>query len=493
MVSTNVATTDLDIIIVGAGVSGVNAAHRIQNNLPNSSYTILESRDVIGGTWDLFSYPGIRSDSDMFTFGFHWYPWTSDRIMSSGPGIKDYISKAAEVSGIAEKIRFRHTLVSGDWSTAQQRWTLMVDLDGDRQKFTARFLVMSTGYYDYGVPLQTEIPGIGDFGGKVIHTQFWPTDYDYTDKKIIIVGSGATAITLLPALTEKAASVTMLQRSPSYIISVEGSDPHATFLHKYFPVCLSSKLMRIKYILIPVVLSYLAGFCPTYAKKMVLAHTWAKLPAHIPHDPHFLPVHQPWEQRVCACPDEDFFEALHNGKGHVVTDKIDTVTKTGIKTKKGTILKADTIITATGLKLRLLGGAQLSIDGKIIDHTKKYFWRSSLLQDLPNVAVVLGYTNSSWTLGSEIAADLVCRLIKHMDKKHLASVAPKVPLDAKMERIRVPENSATYMKHAEADMPLGGDRGPWKGRNDYISDQWITNYGPFRRLVKDLEFVGKVI
>ena len=482
-------TADHDIIIIGAGICGINSAYHVQTELPHYSYIILESRNAIGGTWDLFRYPGVRSDSDLFTLGFYWNPWKSDELIVEGQAIQNYIKESAENFGIAQKIRFRHRFLSGDWNSDRQRWALTIDKEGETQVFTAKFLIMSTGYFDYDEPMKAVIPGIENFKGKLVHTQFWPQDLDYTNKNVVIIGSGATAITLLPAMAEKVSSITMLQRSPTYIISRTRIDSHATILQKYLPIWLSGQIIRFKYIVLSLIMVYLCVLFPTWMRKLLRHHNERLLPKHIAHNPHFTPLYNPWEQRMCVCPDNDFFDALYSGKAHVVTDSIEAVMENGIRTKHGTLLDADIIITATGLKLQLFGGARILIDGKTIDMSKKFFWRSSFVQDIPNAVVVIGSMHTSWTLGADITASQVCRILKNMETNRLSSVVPKVSQGVKLEPIKVPESASTYLKRGITDLPKTGDKGPWMGRMGYISDRWSTDYGSFSGMVKELKFV----
>ncbi|KAH8586220.1 monooxygenase flavin-binding family protein-like protein [Bisporella sp. PMI_857] len=480
--------TNFDVIIIGAGISGINAAYRVQTELPTYSYTILENRNVVGGTWDLFRYPGIRSDSDMYTFGFPWCPWKSDKVIADGESIRNYIKESAEEFGIDERILFHHKLLGADWNSKVERWYLKVNANGQETGFSARFVIFSTGYYDYNEPLKADIPGIDNFKGKVIHPQFWPEDFDYTGKKVVIIGSGATAVTLLPALAEKASHVTMLQRSPTYVIGEPALDSTARFLQKYFPVWLSSALLRFKFIFVPLMFFKFCRRFPNAAKKFIKSNIKSLLPKHIPHDPHFTPRYNPWEQRLCLCPDHDFFIALQKGNTNIVTDVIQEVQSNRIVTKDGMELEADIIVKATGLKIQILGGAPLSVDGQKVDISSKFFWRSVMLQDVPNAAVVIGYTNASWTLGADTTATMICRLIKYMDKKGYTSMAPQVPKNTTMKPTKLLDFRSTYLEKATGTMPWAGTQAPWKPRNDYFSDRWNASYGTLRNLITDLEF-----
>jgi cation diffusion facilitator CzcD-associated flavoprotein CzcO len=475
----------LDVIIVGAGISGINAAYRVQTELPGYSYTILESRDAIGGTWDLFRYPGIRSDSDLYTFGFPWRPWSKSNAIADGESIRNYVRESAEKYGIDRKIQFRHKLLAGDWSTEQQNWTLAVDADGEKQLYTARFVILSTGYYDYNEPLKATIPGIDNFQGTVIHPQFWPEDLDYTGKKVVIIGSGATAITLLPNIAEKAAKVTMLQRSPTYILALPSVDPTGNWVRRWFPSWIARAIVRWKFLVLPFLFFKFCRAFPNAARKVIRGNTQKYLPPSIPHDPHFKPAYGPWEQRLCVCPDGDFFKALQKGNSDIVTDTIKTVTASGIQTESGKTIDTDIIVTATGLKMQLAGGARMSIDGKPLEMSTKFLWKGIMLQDMPNAAFVIGYTNASWTLGADATAQVVCRLLKHMDSHKVLSAVPRLPDGQKIKPTPILNLNSTYIEKAKGQLPKAGDVAPWQPRSNYLTDFWTSKYG---NLTKDLEF-----
>ncbi|TAQ91184.1 hypothetical protein B7494_g563 [Chlorociboria aeruginascens] len=480
---------DFDVIIVGAGISGINSAYRLQTELPNYKYTILESRGAIGGTWDLFRFPGIRSDSDLHTFAFPWRPWTERQTIAQGALIRNYLRESAEAFGIDERIQFHHKLIEADWSSEQQAWTLNVE-GGEKQKtIRSKFVILGTGYYDYNQPLQANIPGLENFQGKIIHPQFWPEDLDYTGKKMVVIGSGATAVTLIPILAEKAAKVTMLQRSPSYIISVPSVDPSSTFLRKFLPLSWAQFLTRWKLLVVPFLFFQFCRTCPGTARTLLRNRTEKSLAkTSIPLDPNFNPSYGPWEQRLCVCPDHDFYKSLRRN-ADVVTDTIQTVTQTGIRTQKGLDLEADIIVTATGLKLQFGGGARFSVDGKPIVFNEKFLWRGIMMQDLPNVAFVIGYDNASWTLGSDTTALIVCRLLKHMESKKLDSATPKVKDASKINPRPLMSLSSTYIEKAKGDMPMAGDVAPWKPRSNYLSDSWTAMWG---NVTTDMSFVKAV-
>jgi cation diffusion facilitator CzcD-associated flavoprotein CzcO len=473
----SLAGYDFDVIIVGAGISGINAAYRVQTQLPGHSYTIIEARDAIGGTWDLFRYPGIRSDSDLHTFGFPWRPWSKAKAIADGESIRNYIRESAEQYGIDKKIQFHHRLEACDWSSAEQQWTLSVNTNGQLINLTSRFMILSTGYYDYHEPMRAIIPGIDDFQGSVVHPQFWPEDLDYTGKKMVIIGSGATAITLLPNLADKAAQVTMLQRSPTYILSLPAIDPSGDWARRWLPKWTADVLLRWKNIVFPFLFFKFCRAFPNVARKVLRRNVEKLLPPSIPHDPNFKPSYGPWEQRLCVCPDGDFFEALRDKNCDVVTSNIKSVTATGIETETGKIIDADIIITATGLKIQLAGGARISIDGKTVNVSEKYVWKGVMLQDIPNACLVIGYTNASWTLGADATAGLVCRLIKHMEKNDQSSAVPTVPNGQEMEATPMLNLSSTYIEKAKGSLPCAGNSAPWKPRNSYLTDIWVSKYG----------------
>lgn len=474
-----------DVVIIGAGISGINTAHHIQSKLPSLSYTILEGRADIGGTWDLFRYPGIRSDTDLFTFGFGWNPWTEDRAIADGQSIIRYLQSAAEKEGIDEHIRFQHRVVSADWVTDSQSWTLAVETPGGQKKnFETRFLILGTGYYDYQEPLQPDIPDLENFQGKVIHPQFWPEDLDYAGKKIVVIGSGATAITLLPNLAKDAGHVTMLQRSPTYIMSIDNS-AGSSMIHKTIPRSWSFKLSRWLFMWTTALIFYLCRAFPNMARSILQAKVAKQLPDHIPLDPHFQPKYRPWDQRLCFSPNGDFFEAMRGGRASVETGRIKTMTGDTIILESGEQIVADIIITATGLRLGLGGRIRISTDGKPINIADRLAWRAALLQDVPNMAVMIGYVNASWTLGAETTAQLVCRLLRHMQSKGYTSAIPRVPDKSNIQPRLMWNLDATYVKQAASHMPKVGNAGPWTGRTNYFWDLFRARYG---RITADMEF-----
>ncbi|KAF4536390.1 Flavin-containing monooxygenase [Lasiodiplodia theobromae] len=479
------AQTDFDVVIIGAGISGINAAYRVQTQLPaGTSYTILEARDNIGGTWDLFKYPGIRSDSDLYTFGFPWRPWMDERCIAEGPAIVNYMKEAAASENIDSHIQFRHKLQTASWSSELQKWRLDV-IAGEEaapKTFYATFLIMGTGYYDYDEPLSATIPGIDTFAGQVVHPQFWPSSLDYANRRIVIIGSGATAITLLPNLASSgAAHVTMLQRSPSYIVSQPLVDGLDNFLRSLLPAAAAFRLIRWRYLLTGYLFYFFCRACPALARRLLRSETEAQLrDTGVPFDPHFNPSYDPWDQRVCACPDADFFAALRNGKASVVTDTITNVTPDGIALDSGESLPCDIIVTATGLKMRMGGGARIVVDGREVRFGEKLLWRGALMQDVPNAAFMIGYTNASWTLGADAAAQLVTRVMRRMRDEGATSCVPRVD-DSKVRPEPFMKLNSGYVNRALERLPKAGDKGPWKARWSYFSDLWNAKVGDITR------------
>ena len=430
-----------------------------------------------------------RSDSDLHTFGFPWRPWSAPKSIADGPSIRRYIEESATEYGIDKRIMFHHCLTSGNWSSDEQQWSFAIDSDDGAKTFTARFVIFSTGYYSYKEPLQTTIPGLENFKGVTIHPQFWPEDLDYTGKKMVVVGSGATAITIVPVLAQKAAMVTMLQRSPTYIVSQPAVDSFGNLVHKLLPKRLAFKLVRWKFLLLPFLFFQFCRVYPGAARWILKRDAERQLPKNVPHDPNFRPCYNPWEQRLCMSPDGDFFQALREGHADVMTDKIKTVTATGIETDSGRTLDADIIVTATGLKVQLLGGAAITIDSKPLEVSEKYVWKGQMLQDVPNAVLVVGYTNASWTLGSDSTALQVSRLLKYMDQHGMAYATARVPDGSRMKSQPILNLNSTYIEKAKSILPRAGDTGPWRPRVNYILDRWQAAHGS---VTTDIEFTKAI-
>ena len=466
-----------DIIIVGAGIAGINAAYRIQTELPAASYTILEARGGIGGTWDLFRYPGFRSDSDLYTFGFAWRPWAEQKLIADGDSIRKYIRESAALYGIDDKVQFHRKLLSANWSSDQQAWNLLVDEEGRKTHFNARFVFLSTGYYDYDEALSSHVPGIEKFTGTVLHPQFWPEHLDYQNKKIVVIGSGSTAVTLIPSLAQTASHVTMLQRSPSYVLARPSVDRFGQWTQRVFPSWVAHRITRLKSLVLSFLFIKFCAFYPLAARNRIKKATLKQLPDNIPHDPHFSPRYNPWEQRLCLCPDGDFFKAMRAGKASVVTDTIATVTETGIQLASGQTLDADMIVTATGLKLKTGGGAQITVDNVPVTIGEKFLWKGVMLQDVPNMATVIGYTNASWTLGADATATVVCKLLNYMKVKGLSSAVPHMESVGGMKSMPAWNFSSTYVVRGAKQLPRTGDKAPWLPRSTYFADLWNAKFG----------------
>lgn len=474
----------LDVVIVGAGLSGVGAACRLRAECPGKSVAILEARDVIGGTWDLFRYPGIRSDSDMFTLGYPFRPWREAKSIADGPSILKYVRETAEEHGVDRLVRYRSKVVGADFSTETARWTVTVSRRDDagvvtESTLTCDFLYSCTGYYDYDQGHDPVFPGVESFRGEVVRPQFWPEDLDYAGKRVVVIGSGATAVTLVPSMAETAAHVTMLQRSPTWIGVVPGRDRLADQVRRLLPANAAHRLIRAKNILFGLAFYQFCRRWPRAARKMLTG-----LSAKALDDPeavreHFTPTYDPWDQRLCAIPDADLFEALNAGRASVVTDHIDTFTPDGVRLRSGRELAADVVVTATGLRLLALGGVEPSVDGRRVELSDQFIWRGAMITGLPNLAVCVGYTNASWTLRADLTARLVCRVVDHMDRNGYASVVATP--DRALDRRPLLDLASGYVQRAIDTFPRQGDRGPWRVRQNYVLDAVATLRGDLGR------------
>jgi cation diffusion facilitator CzcD-associated flavoprotein CzcO len=475
----------LDVAIIGAGISGINAAYRIQTKLPDYNYKIFEARGAIGGTWDLFKYPGIRSDSDFYTFGFEWNTWAKDHPIVPGAEIKEYLDQSVSKTGIDRKIQFHTRLVAADWSSDKKSWTLTVESDGQTRYIHARFVVVGTGYYDYNEPLKAAIPGVDNFKGTIIHPQFWPEKLDYAGKKVVIIGSGATAITLVPNMAPTASHVTMIQRSPTYIYSLPNSTRRWwSFL---IPNFLRHKISRLLFIFLQRFSYILCRTYPRQAKAVLRAHSRSSLKGVLPVDPHFSPKYNPWDQRVCFAPDGDFYATLRTGKADVKTSTIQTITENSVKLDNGDEIEADIIVTATGLRVCVAGGVNIRVDGEKVNVGDKFMWNGSMVQDIPNMSIILGYTNASWTLGADATALLTVRLLQFMERRNAVAAVPRVQDESALTPKRLMDLSSTYLQVAAKLMPKAADQYPWKPRSSYYVDIWQAMFG---RLESGLELIS---
>jgi monooxygenase len=462
----------VDVVVVGAGLSGVGAAYRLSTECPDRSFVVLESREAMGGTWDLFRYPGVRSDSDMFTLGYEFHPWTDAKAIADGESILSYIHDTAETFELDKHIHYRTRVVGADWSSADAHWTLELETPDGPRTMTCGFLYACSGYYDYSTGHTPVLPGIEDFAGEVVHPQFWPEDLSYDDKRVVIIGSGATAITLVPSMAERAAHVTMLQRTPTWIGRVPGSDKIADALRAKLPPRLAHKVIRTKNIGFTMAFFNFCQRFPDQARKMLNAGTAKELGGSELVAEHFSPSYKPWDQRFCAAPDGDFFKAIRRGQADVVTDQIEHVEAEGIRLRSGRLLEADVIVTATGLKVQLFGGVRPRVDGKEVALHDQYVWQLSMITGLPNFALCVGYTNASWTLRADLTHRLVCKLLNHMSSRGYAVAEPHA--DGEIEERPLLDLSSGYIQRALPDLPRQGDRGVWRVRQNYPIDSLVT-------------------
>jgi cation diffusion facilitator CzcD-associated flavoprotein CzcO len=473
------ASEHVDVLIVGAGVSGIGAACHLTRESPDRSYLVLERRTRLGGTWDLFRYPGVRSDSDMFTLGYSFRPWKDTKVLASGPDIQRYLAETAAEYGVAEHIRYGMHVLKAGWSTEQGVWTVDVRDAATRRKkrFTANFLMACTGYYNYDEGYRPEFSGEADFAGPIIHPQHWPEGLDYRGKNVVVIGSGATAVTLVPAMAEDAGHVTMLQRSPTYILTLPARDGISEQLRRVLPDSVVFAMARRRNIALQRAMYALSRSRPGVVRRALL--TGAQRQLHGASDmKHFTPAYNPWDQRLCIVPDGDLFRALRSGRAEIVTDTIDRLTPTGIRLASGAELAADIIITATGLNLQMMGGAEVEVDGVPLAVNETLTYKSVMLDGVPNAVLVFGYTNASWTLKADLACEYACRLLNHMSAHGYTQAVARAGAGDRGTGTVLDTLDSGYVRRAADRLPRQGARAPWKVRNDYLRDVPVLRYAP---------------
>ena len=458
-----------DVLIIGAGISGIGAAYRIHEKNPGLSYAVLERRERIGGTWDLFRYPGIRSDSDIFTLSFPYEPWRRPEYVADGPDIRAYLTETARKYGIAEHIRFNTRVVSADWDSSTDTWTVQTEQDGKPKAYRGRFVFFGTGYYNYDEPYKPEFPGIDQFTGEVVHPQFWPESLDYTGKRVVVVGSGATAVSMIPSLTEKAGHVTMLQRSPTYMLSMPRINPFVHAIRKVLPLRLGNMAARLYATTFTVLTYVIARKAPKFSRWLMRALAKKNLPDGYPVDTHFKPRYDPWDQRLCLILENDLYEAIDDGRVTVVTDHINHFDAGGIVLRSGERIDADVIVTATGLQLQALGGVAISIDGAEVKPQEQFVYKEHMLEDIPNMAWCVGYINASWTLRADLTARAVAKLLAYMDSHGYTHAYPHLG-DKPMPEKPAWNINAGYVQRAAHVLPKSGTHRPWNVRHNYVLD-----------------------
>ncbi len=475
------ATEHVDVLVIGAGLSGVGAAAQLRTRHPARSIAVLESRDAMGGTWDLFRYPGIRSDSDMFTFGYKWRPWRSDVALADGPLIRDYIHTVAREYGVDRLVRYRQRVTNAAWDSGERRWTVTIDVTDDdgaveSRTMTAGFLWSCAGYYRYDEGFQPVWPGMDAFAGEIVHPQHWPEDLDHEGKRVVVIGSGATAVTLVPAMAGTAEHVTMLQRTPTYILSRPGRDPVARLLGR-LPYRVSYPVVRWSNILQAILSFQVSRRWPGLAKRLIRRGIERSVPEGFDVDQHFTPPYDPWEQRLCFVPDNDLFRAIRRGQADIVTGTTETFTEKGVRLTSGEELEADIVVTATGFQLLLpFGGIDMVVDGEAVDLADHVSYKSMMLSGIPNFVFTIGYTNASWTLKADLVIDYVCRLLDHMDERGHEVAVPETPDDLAL--LPLMDLSSGYIRRSAHLMPQQGDRPPWKLDQNYVVDRRTIQKAP---------------
>lgn len=476
------ATEYVDVLIVGAGLSGIGAAWFLQQRCPGKNYAIFEGRDAMGGTWDLFRYPGIRSDSDMHTLGYNFKPWIGAKSIADGPAILQYIKDTATENEIDKNIRYGHKVRKASWSTVDAEWTVEAERSdtGETVRVRCNFLLMCAGYYSYDSGYTPAFAGREQFQGDIVHPQRWPEDLDHHGKKVVIIGSGATAVTLLPEMAKDAEHVVMLQRSPTYVVSLPDVDTIANFLQKFLPQKLAYAITRFKNTRMQQFVYHRTRTQPDKVKKRLLGWVQKELGPNYDVGKHFTPSYNPWDQRLCLVPNGDLFQAIRSGKASVVTDRIDTFTEGGIRLSSGEELQADIVVTATGLELVVLGDIAVTVDGKSLDFPNTYTYKGMMFSDVPNLLSTFGYINASWTLRADLNAEYVCRLINHMDHTGLRQCTPRLrPEDQDMPaRPWIDGFSSGYVQRVLHKLAKQGDREPWVNAQNYHRDKQMLRRGP---------------
>jgi cation diffusion facilitator CzcD-associated flavoprotein CzcO len=468
-------TESVDVLIIGAGLSGIGAAAHLTRELPRTSYVVLEARAVSGGTWDLFRYPGIRSDSDMYTMGYRFRPWRHEEALGSGERILEDLRDTAREYDVDRHIRYSHRVVRASWDSETARWTVEAEHDGETVTFSAGLVWTCRGYYDYDHGYEPEFPGAEEFRGPIVHPQHWPADLDYTDRDVVVIGSGATAVTLVPTMARDAAHVTMLQRSPSYVMSLPRRDPFAARARRWLPDRLAHRVVRWKSILVTAVFYRLSRRRPETVRRMVRKQNLALLPEGYDVDTHFTPRYDPWDQRMCFVPDADLFKAVRRGDAEVVTSTIERFDADGVVLTGGRHLRADVIVTATGLTLSPFGGIEIVVDGEKLDLTASMTYRALMLSGVPNFVFTVGYTNASWTLKVDLVAEFTCRLLAHMAARGYRRVVPV--RDPSVGEAPLMDFTSGYVLRALDQLPHQGDREPWRLRQSYLRDRRTLRRG----------------
>jgi monooxygenase len=486
-------STHTDVLIVGAGLSGIGAAYHLQTECPDRRFLILEARESIGGTWDLFRYPGIRSDSDMYTLGYRFKPWTHPKAIADGPTILGYIRETARENHIEPHIRFGHKVVGASWSTPDATWTVEVERvpSGERLRFTCNFLFLCSGYYRYDAGYQPDFPGLASFQGRVVHPQHWTPDITYADQRVVVIGSGATAVTLVPELAKTAAHVTMLQRSPTYVVSRPAADRVANVLRRFLPASWVYAIVRWKNVLFGMYVYRLAKRRPERLKKLIVDGIQAAIGSKVDVAKHFTPRYDPWDQRLCLVPDGDLFRALYVGKASVVTDEIETFTPGGIRLKSGSELPADLVVSATGLVLSTMADMDLRVDGRRVEGPKTFGYKGMMYSDVPNLASSYGYTNASWTLKCDLTCEYVCRLLNHMKRHGFRQCTPR-QRDPGMEARPWLDFSSGYVQRAIDQLPRQGSKKPWRLYQNYVRDLLMLRFGRVDDGVMEFSNPGRV-